>query len=140
MEKPRPHQYEFGRRSLEYTVVSKRKLIKLVEGGHVAGWDDPRMPTLAGLRRRGVLPRAIVQFASQVSISRTNRTVDLALLEHHIRDDLNTESPRVLAVIRPLKVVLTNHPEEPQTLEASYWPHDIPKEGFGHSCFLGSFT
>lgn len=129
-EKPRPHQYEFGRRSLEYTVVSKRKLIKLVDGGHVAGWDDPRMPTLAGLRRRGVLPRAIVQFASQVSISRTNRTVDLALLEHHIRDDLNTESPRVLAVIRPLKVVLTNHPEEPQTLEASYWPHDIPKEGF----------
>lgn len=126
---PRPHQYEFGRRSLEYTVVSKRKLRKLVAGGYVRGWDDPRMPTLAGQRRRGVTPEAIRAFASQVGISRTNRTVDIGLLEHAIRDDLNHRAPRVMAVMRPLKVVLENLPEgHEQTLRLAYWPHDVVQE------------
>jgi glutaminyl-tRNA synthetase len=124
---PRPHQYEFGRRSLEYTVVSKRKLRKLVEGGYVRGWDDPRMPTLAGQRRRGVRPQAIRRFAGQVGISRTNRTVDIALLEGAIRDDLNTTAPRVMAVLHPLKVVLTNL-TEPRTVSLPYWPHDVIEE------------
>jgi len=126
---PRPHQYEFGRRSLEYTVVSKRKLKKLVAGGYVRGWDDPRMPTLAGQRRRGVTPEAIRSFAAQVGISRTNRTVDIGLLEHAIRDDLNHRAPRVMAVTHPLKVVLENLPEGyEQTLHLAYWPHDVVQE------------
>ncbi|GIW23906.1 glutamine--tRNA ligase/YqeY domain fusion protein [Meiothermus sp.] len=124
---PRPRQYEFGRRSLEYTVVSKRKLKKLVEGGYVQGWDDPRMPTLAGQRRRGVRPQAIRRFAGQVGISRTNRTVDIALLEGAIRDDLNTTAPRVMAVLRPLKVVLTNL-SEPRIVALPYWPQDVIQE------------
>ena len=123
----RPHQYEFGRRSLEYTVVSKRKLRRLVEGGYVNGWDDPRMPTLAGQRRRGVTPEAIRSFASQVGISRTNRTVDIALLEHAIRDDLNHRAPRVMAVTRPLKVILSNLPAE-KSISMAYWPHDVVQE------------
>jgi glutaminyl-tRNA synthetase len=123
----RPHQYEFGRRSLEYTVVSKRKLRKLVEGNYVSGWDDPRMPTLAGQRRRGVTPEAIRGFASQISVSRTNRTVDLALLENAIRDDLNHRAPRVMAVIRPLKLILSNLETE-LTLSMPYWPHDVIAE------------
>ena len=126
---PRPYQYEFGRRSLEYTVVSKRKLNVLVNDGHVSGWDDPRMPTLAGLRRRGVRPEAIRAFAGKVGISRTNRTVDIALLEHAIRDDLNYLAPRVMAVLEPLKVTLTNYTHESELLELPYWPHDVPKEG-----------
>ncbi len=127
---PRPYQYEFGRRSIEYTVVSKRKLMQLVREGFVNGWDDPRMPTLAGLRRRGVRPQAIREFASRVGISRTNRTVDIALLEYAVRDDLNTQAPRVMAVLNPLKIVLTNYPEnKEEALEAPYWPHDVPKEG-----------
>ena len=125
----RPHQYEFGRRSLEYTVVSKRKLIELVNLGAVSGWDDPRMPTLAGLRRRGVRPEAIRDFAGRIGISRTNRTVDIALLEYAIRSDLNPVSPRVMAVLDPLKVTLTNFQSQPETLEAPYWPHDVPNEG-----------
>ncbi len=127
---PRPYQHEFGRRSIEYTVVSKRKLVQLIQEGFVSGWDDPRMPTLAGLRRRGVRPEAIREFASRVGISRTNRTVDIALLEYAIRDDLNTEAPRVMAVLDPIKVTLTNYPEgEEEWLDAPYWPHDVPKEG-----------
>ncbi|MCX7783048.1 MAG: glutamine--tRNA ligase/YqeY domain fusion protein [Meiothermus sp.] len=124
---PRPYQYEFGRRSLEYTVVSKRKLKKLIEGGFVRGWDDPRLPTLAGQRRRGVRPEAIRRFAGQVGISRTNRTVDIALLEGAIRDDLNTTAPRVMAVLRPLKVVLTNL-AKPRTIALPYWPQDVIQE------------
>ena len=119
-----PRQYEFGRRSLEYTVVSKRKLRKLVQGGYVRGWNDPRMPTLAGQRRRGVRPEAIRRFASMVGISRTNRTVDIGLLESAIRDDLNTIAPRVMAVLRPLKVVLTNL-EASRRIAMPYWPHDV---------------
>ena len=127
---PRPYQHEFGRRSIEYTVVSKRKLVQLIQEGHVTGWDDPRMPTLAGMRRRGVRPEAIREFASRVGISRTNRTVDIALLEYAIRDDLNTRAPRVMAVLDPIKVVVTNYPEDKEEwLEAPYWPHDVPNEG-----------
>ena len=127
---PRPYQHEFGRRSIEYTVVSKRKLVQLIQEGFVSGWDDPRMPTLAGLRRRGVRPEAIREFASRVGISRTNRTVDIALLEYAVRDDLNTEAPRVMAVLDPIKVTLTNYLEgEEEWLDAPYWPHDVPKEG-----------
>ena len=127
---PRPYQYEFGRRSIEYTVVSKRKLVQLIQEGHVTGWDDPRMPTLAGMRRRGVRPEAIREFASRVGISRTNRTVDIALLEYAVRDDLNTRAPRVMAVLDPVKIVITNYSEgEEEQLEAPYWPHDVPNEG-----------
>ncbi len=122
-----PVQYEFGRRSLEYTVVSKRKLRKLVEGNFVHGWDDPRMPTIAAQRRRGVKPEAIRTFAAGVGVNRTNRTVDLALLENAIRDDLNHRAPRVMAVLKPLKVVIENL-ENPQALEVPYWPHDVVRE------------
>jgi len=127
-EWPRPKQIEFGRRSLEYTVVSKRKLAKLVEGGLVSGWDDPRMPTLSGLRRRGVRPQAIRRFVQKVGISRTDRTVDIALLEWAIRDDLNAVAPRVMAVLEPLKLVLTNVEGE-EWIEAPYFPPDVGKEG-----------
>ncbi len=122
--KSRPYQYEFGRRSLEYTVVSKRKLRKLIESGSVAGWDDPRMPTIAAQRRRGITPDAIRAFASGIGVSRTNRTVDIGALEYAVRDDLNTRSPRVMAVLRPLKVVLENL-EIIQTLELPYFPPDV---------------
>ncbi|WP_457636707.1 glutamine--tRNA ligase/YqeY domain fusion protein [Oceanithermus sp.] len=129
-EWPRPKQIEFGRRSLEYTVVSKRKLVQLVERGLVDGWDDPRLPTLAGLRRRGVRPQALTAFARKVGISRTDRTVDIALLEWAIRDDLNPLAPRVMAVTEPLKLVLTNYPEgELDELEAPYFPPDVGKPG-----------
>jgi glutaminyl-tRNA synthetase len=122
-----PVQYEFGRRSLEYTVVSKRKLRKLVEGNFVNGWDDPRMPTIAAQRRRGVTPEAIRTFAAGVGVNRTNRTVDLALLENAIRDDLNHRAPRIMAVLKPLKAVIENLMES-QTLEVPYWPHDVVRE------------
>lgn len=126
----RPHQYEFARLNLDYTVLSKRKLIQLVKERHVAGWDDPRLPTLAGLRRRGVRPEAIREFCHRIGVAKTNSRVDLALFEHVIRDDLNWQAPRVMAVLDPLKVVLTNYPEGQLTrLDASYWPHDVPKQG-----------
>ncbi len=125
-EKAPPIQYEFGRRSLEYTVVSKRKLKKLVEGKHVLGWDDPRMPTIAAQCRRGVTPDAIQKFVSQISINRTNRTVDLAILENAIRDDLNFIAPRVMAVLHPLKIVLSNV-EVDLELEIPYFPSDVIK-------------
>ncbi len=120
---PRPHQYEFGRRSLEYTVVSKRKLRQLVNEGHVEGWDDPRMPTLRAARRLGVTPEAIKAFAAAIGVSRTNRTVDIAIYENALRGDLNHRAPRVMAVIDPVKVVLSN--VQPQTLNLPYWPHDV---------------
>ena len=122
--KSRPRQYEFGRRSLEYTVVSKRKLRKLIESNRVAGWDDPRMPTIAAQRRRGVTPEAIRAFASHIGISRTNRTVDIGALEYAVRDDLNTRAPRVMAVLRPLKVILENLPAS-QNLELPFYPPDV---------------
>ena len=123
----RPHQYEFGRRSLEYTVVSKRKLRRLVEEGRVSGWDDPRMPTLAGVRRRGVTPGAVQAFARQIGVSRTNRTVEIAIFEGAVRDDLNLSAPRALAVLRPLKLTLENMNEE-RELELPYWPFDVIRE------------
>ena len=126
----RPRQYEFARLNLNYTVISKRRLLELVESGRVSGWDDPRMPTISGLRRRGVTPQAIRAFCERIGVSKHNSTVDMALLEHAIRDDLNTLAPRVLCVLRPLKVVIENFAgSATQELEAPYWPHDVPKEG-----------
>ncbi|GAA6759528.1 glutamine--tRNA ligase/YqeY domain fusion protein [Thermus oshimai] len=127
-EAPRPYQYEFARLDLTYTVLSKRKLIKLVEGGYVSGWDDPRLPTLRALRRRGVRPEAIRAFIQKTGVSRHEARVEMELLEEVIRDDLNPIAPRVLGVLDPLEVVLTNYQGE-EWLEAPYWPRDIPKEG-----------
>lgn len=106
-----PRQIEFGRVSLSFTVISKRRLIRLVEEGHVNGWDDPRMPTLSGLRRRGYTPEAIRDFCDRIGVPKTNTIVDIALLEHCVRQDLNQRAPRVFGVLRPLKVVLVNYPE-----------------------------
>jgi len=128
--RPRPHQYEFARLVLDYTVVSKRKLIRLVQAGVVSSWDDPRMPTISALRRRGVRPEAIREFTNRVGVARANSRTDLALLDSSIRDDLNAVAPRVMAVLDPLKVVLTNVPEGSVTeLDAPYWPPDVPGEG-----------
>jgi glutaminyl-tRNA synthetase len=113
-------QIEFDRLSLTYTMMSKRKLRLLVEQGHVTGWDDPRMPTLSGLRRRGYSPEAIRNFVNAAGVSRTNGIVELAMLEHFVREDLNKRAPRVMAVLRPLKVVIDNYPagkNEDQTEE-----------------------
>ncbi|MEM7531094.1 MAG: glutamine--tRNA ligase/YqeY domain fusion protein [Chloroflexota bacterium] len=126
----RPYQYEFARLNLNYTVMSKRKLLQLVEQGHVSGWDDPRMLTISGLRRRGVRASAIRTFAERVGVAKNNSIVDMSLLEHCIRDDLNQVAPRVMCVLKPLKVVITNYPEgQEETLDAPYYPHDVPKEG-----------
>lgn len=130
LEEPRPRQYEFARLSLDYTITSKRKLLQLVQEGHVNGWDDPRLHTIAGLRRRGVTPEAIRTFCDKIGVSKANSRVDIALLDHCIRDDLNTKAPRVMAVLRPLKVVITNYPEgQTEMLDASFWPRDVPKDG-----------
>jgi len=127
--RPRPEQTEFARLNLTYTIVSKRKLLELVEGEHVEGWDDPRMPTLAGLRRRGYTPTSIRRFCDDIGVSKANSVVDVAMLEHAIRDELNYSASRVLAVLRPLKVVITNYPEdEVEWLDADYWPRDIPRD------------
>jgi len=107
-----PQQIEFARLNLSYTVLSKRKLLRLVEEGHVSGWDDPRMPTLSGLRRRGYTPEAIRDFCNRIGVAKTNSIVDIALLEHCVRQDLNKRAPRVFGVLRPLKVVLVNYPED----------------------------
>jgi glutaminyl-tRNA synthetase len=127
---PRPHQYEFARFNLDYTVMSKRKLLQLVEDGTVTGWDDPRMPTIAGFRRRGVTPEAIRAFASMIGVAKAANRVDIAMLEFAIRDDLNTRAPRIMAVLNPLKIVITNYPDDAvDWIDAPYWPHDIGKEG-----------
>lgn len=107
----RPRQIEFARLNLTNTVTSKRKLRQLVEEGYVAGWDDPRMPTISGLRRRGYTPAALRNFCSEVGVAKANSLVDVAMLEHCIRDDLNNNADRIMAVLRPLKVVITNYPE-----------------------------
>jgi glutaminyl-tRNA synthetase len=118
-------QIEFDRLSLTYTIMSKRKLRRLVEEKHVSGWDDPRMPTLGGMRRRGYPPEAIRNFVSAVGVSRTNGIVDLAMLEHFVREDLNKRAPRVMAVLRPLKVVIDNYPEnQVEEMEAVNNPED----------------
>ncbi len=120
-----PQQIEFARLNLSYTVLSKRRLIQLVENGVVEGWDDPRMPTIAGLRRRGYTPEAIRDFCDRIGVSRKDSLVDIGLLEHCAREDLNRRARRVMAVLRPLKVVIENYPEESQEeLEGSYHPED----------------
>lgn len=111
LPRPLPHQYEFARLSLGYTVMSKRKLMQLVNDGSVTGWDDPRMPTISGLRRRGVTPQALREFAYNIGITKYNGVTDVAVLEHSIREDLNKRSLRKLAVLKPLKVIITNYPE-----------------------------
>ena len=108
----RPHQYEFARLNLNYTVMSKRKLLRLVQEGHVRGWDDPRMPTIAGLRRRGYTPASIRSFAERVGVAKRENVIDVALLEFSVRDDLNAHAPRVMGVLDPLRVVVENYPEE----------------------------
>jgi glutaminyl-tRNA synthetase len=127
---PRPRQYEFARLNLDYTVMSKRKLLQLVEEDYVAGWDDPRMPTIAGMRRRGITPEAIRMFSDRIGVAKTNSRVETSLFEYYIRDDLNYRAPRVMCVLRPLKVVIENYPEgETEEFDAPHWPHDVPNEG-----------
>ena len=124
----RPYQHEFARLGINYTVMSKRKLLELVKGGQVSGWDDPRLPTIAGYKRRGYTPESILNFCDQIGIAKANSTVDVAQLEFCIRDDLNTKVPRVLCVLDPLKVTIVNY-EGTEDIDASYYPHDVPKEG-----------
>lgn len=127
---PRPYQFEFARLNLNYTVMSKRRLLELVEKNYVNGWDDPRLPTLAGIRRRGYTPESIRSFCENIGIAKANSTVDFSQLEFCIRDDLNKKVPRVLCVLKPLKVVIENYPEnQEEMLDAPYFPHDVPKEG-----------
>ncbi|MBX3264265.1 MAG: glutamine--tRNA ligase/YqeY domain fusion protein, partial [Labilithrix sp.] len=118
-----PRQTEFARLNVTYTVMSKRKLLQLVEGKHVRGWDDPRMPTIAGLRRRGYTPEALRVFVARVDVAKNISTVDIALLEHTAREDLDRRAPRVMTVLRPLEVVIDTFPEgELEELDAPYWP------------------
>ncbi|HYU32168.1 MAG TPA: glutamine--tRNA ligase/YqeY domain fusion protein [Thermoanaerobaculia bacterium] len=125
-----PRQTEFARLNLNYTVMSKRKLLELVERKLVSGWDDPRLPTLAGLRRRGFTPAAIRDFCERIGVAKANSTVDVTLLEYCQREDLNPEVPRVLCVLRPLRLVIENYSEGPvEELDAPLYPHDVPKEG-----------
>ena len=125
LPRPLPHQYEFARLSLGYTVMSKRKLMQLVQEGLVSGWDDPRMPTISGLRRRGVTPQALRDFAYNIGITKYNGITDVAVLEYCIREDLNRRGLRRLAVLRPLKVVITNYPAgQVEELEAVNNPED----------------
>ena len=120
-----PQQIEFARLNLTHTVLSKRKLLQLVQQGHVAGWDDPRMPTLAGIRRRGYTPEALRAFCERIGVAKRNSMVDIAMLEHAVREDLNRRAPRVMAVLRPVKIVLTNYPEDRvEELEAVNNPED----------------
>lgn len=121
----RPKQREFARRNFSHTVVSKRKLLQLVEKGLVSGWDDPRMPTISGLRRRGYTPEAIKNFADTIGIARRDNLVDISLLEFHVREHLNKVAPRVMAVLDPVKLVITNYPEgEEEWLDAENNPED----------------
>ena len=121
----RPQQIEFARLNLNYTLLSKRKLLQLVEEGHVNGWNDPRMPTLSGMRRRGYPPEAIRDFCERIGVSKSNSTVDFALLEHCVRENLNRTAPRAMVVIRPLKVVIENYPEDQmEDLTAENNPED----------------
>jgi len=118
-----PRQYEFSRLELHYTITSKRKLLQLVNEGHVSGWDDPRMPTITGMRRRGYSPEGIREFAKRIGISKSDNTVDMAVLESAIREDLEAKVPRVMAVVRPLKVVVTNFVEgQTESREAGFHP------------------
>ena len=120
-----PQQIEFDRLNITYTMMSKRRLLALVENGHVRGWDDPRMPTLSGMRRRGYTPEAIRSFCGALGVSKTTGTVELRLLEHHVREDLNKRALRMMAVLRPLRVVIDNYPEgQTEEMEAVNNPED----------------
>ncbi len=136
-----PHQYEFARLNLTYTVLSKRVLTELVRGGHVGGWDDPRMPTLAGLRRRGVPPEALRDFVKRIGVAKANSIVDVAMFEFSIREHLNKTAERRMAVLRPLKVVIENYPEgQSEEVEAVNHPEN-PAAGsrrlrFGREIFI----
>jgi glutaminyl-tRNA synthetase len=137
----RPHQYEFARLNLSYTVLSKRVLTELVRGGHVEGWDDPRMPTLAGLRRRGVPAAALREFVRRVGVAKANSVVDIAMFDHAVREVLNRTAVRRMAVLRPLKVVIENYPQgHSEEIEAANHPDD-PGAGtrrlrFGREIFV----
>jgi glutaminyl-tRNA synthetase len=137
----RPHQYEFARLNLTYTVLSKRVLTTLVRNGHVGGWDDPRMPTLAGLRRRGVPAAALREFVRRIGVAKANSLVDVAMFEHAIRENLNKNAQRRLAVLRPLKIVIENYPQgQSEEIEAVNHPED-PAAGtrklkFGREIFV----
>ena len=128
LPKPRPYQHEFARLGINYTVMSKRKLLELVNGNYVSGWDDPRMPTIAGYKRRGYTKESILNFCDQIGIAKANSMVDVSQLEFCIRDDLNTKAPRVMAVLDPIKVTIENY-NGSEDIDAPYFPHDIPKEG-----------
>jgi glutaminyl-tRNA synthetase len=125
---PRPYQHEFARLGINYTVMSKRKLLELVNGEYVNGWDDPRMPTIAGYKRRGYTKESILNFCDQIGIAKANSMVDVAQLEFCIRDDLNKKVPRVMCVMNPLKVTIENY-EGSEEIDAPYYPHDVPKDG-----------
>jgi glutaminyl-tRNA synthetase len=136
-----PHQYEFARLNLNYTVMSKRKLLQLVEQKHVSGWDDPRMPTVSGLRRRGYTPEAIRDFCARVGVAKKENVIDVGLLEHCVREDLNRRAPRAMAVLRPLKLVLTNYPEgQSEQMEIANHPDDTSlgsrKVPFGRDIYI----
>ena len=121
-------QIEFDRLNLTYTLLSKRKLLQLVQEGRVRGWDDPRMPTISGIRRRGYTPEAIRNFCAAIGVSKTNGIIDLAMLEHFVREDLNRRALRAMAVLRPLKVVIDNYPEgQVEELEAVNNPEDAER-------------
>jgi glutaminyl-tRNA synthetase len=131
----RPHQYEFARLNITYTLLSKRVLTELVRGGHVAGWDDPRMPTIAGLKRRGVPPAAIREFVKRIGVAKANSVVDVGMLEFCIREILNRTAQRRMAVLRPLKVVIENYPDgQGEEIEAVNHPDD-PSAGTRHIAF-----
>ncbi len=126
----RPHQYEFARLDLEHAVLSKRRIAPLVRAGAVSGWDDPRLSTVAGIRRRGVPPEAVRLFCEMIGVARTNSTVDAAKLDWAIRETLNPVAPRVLAVLDPIRVVLVDFPEDRvEEIDAPWFPHDVPGEG-----------
>ncbi len=128
--RPQPRQYEFARLNLEYTLLSKRNLLCLVREAHLDGWDDPRMPSIAGMRRRGVPPAALRTFCDMIGVAKTENRVDFAKLEYAIRDELNPTAPRVMCVLRPLKLIVDNFGEqELEELDAPYFPDDIGKEG-----------
>ena len=143
LPRPLPRQYEFARLSLGYTVMSKRKLMQLVNEGLVSGWDDPRMPTISGLRRRGVTPQALRDFAYNIGITKYNALTDVAVLEYAIREDLNRRALRRLAILHPLKLVITNYPQgQSERLDAINNPED-PGAGsrqipFGRELFIES--
>lgn len=137
----KPQQYEFGRLNLNYTVTSKRKLKQLVDEGHVDGWNDPRMPTIAGFRRRGYTAAALRKFCEMIGVTKSDGVVDVAMLEHAIRDDLDKNSPRAMCVLKPLKVILTNYPaDKTEVLDAPGHPNrdDLPARRlpFGREVFI----